>query len=147
MHGPPSLPGSEARVESPLTPYACTQPLAKGARRGFENEGPATDGTVPPPTPLGRAPCGLLDLGVEGAGGIYVQLDRHAWRVCVQRCEEYTSRCPVSSMRYTNSTRCCHAASPSVYWQGRWGLRGCHGHQAHRELSKIFGHNCPFKCS
>ena len=76
MHGLPSLPGSAARVESPLTPLfraPLAIELARGARGKIEDgrAGNGKRGGFPTGTPAPAPRAGLhSELGACGAGGI-----------------------------------------------------------------------------
>ena len=89
MHGPPSLPGSEARVESFIPPHPCTLPLSRqgvhadryyatGVNRGQVTVGGSSRAkgrlrrAVAPPR-LSPAPAPVR---AGGAGG------REGWRTC-----------------------------------------------------------------
>ena len=78
MHGLPSLPGSAARVESPLTPLfraPLAIELARGARGKIEDgrAGNGKRGRFPIGTPAPAPRAGLpLELGAYGACGLDV---------------------------------------------------------------------------
>ena len=73
MHGPPSLPGSEARVESSIPPHTCTQPWSWQEVHARVQERRAGDGRVAPPRIPWLRPSRVVGAGVRGGLADYLR--------------------------------------------------------------------------